>query len=198
MATTQKTTKQNETGHDVNYGSFKKAVSLCTSLGAAWAPPSAALKLVNLNVKATGLDNVFKDYRLALGTWKTKIGIRENLFEPVNLLMTRVDNVAQACDVTEEFKREVTQIVKKIKGIRAAPKVKQVIVPNANPTDAVINNISAAQTGIDHKLANLEVLTDMLTNETNYTPTETELKVVALSAMLTALKGSEYRCYRCI
>jgi hypothetical protein len=48
--------------------------------------------------------------------------------------------------------------------------------------------ISAAQTDIDHKIDNYEMLFQMLKLEPGYTPNENELKLAAIQTMITGMK----------
>jgi len=181
---------KSETGHYVNNANFKKVVKYCEAKGTSYTPANTKISLANLQTKVTNSENALSDFSKKGAVWGKAVNEREAAYEPVNKLMTRVRNAAKTSEnVTEGFIKDVHGLVNVILGVRATPKMKTTPEDPNVPTDDSIVQISAAQTGYNHKYGNIETLVNTLTAEPNYSPNEADLKATALAALLTDLNS---------
>jgi len=178
------TSKKSETGHVVNIGNFKGLLNYCNLLGAKYNPSNAAIGIANMQAVYTASSTA----QSALNAAKTPLVLAVNdravAFDPLNKLMTRVVNEVGASDVPAQFVKDIRSLTKKISGVRIVPKIKQ--DPNT-PPEALINYISASQTGVDHKLDNLDQLISLLSAEPHYAPSETDLTTASLTTYYNSL-----------
>ncbi len=100
-------------------------------------------------------------------------------------LSTRLVNAFAATDASVEMVKDAKAINRKLQGKRAKA-IEAPIDPNAPaPT-----TISASQQSYDQLIEHFNNLIELLKTEPTYTPNETELKIVTLTAQLAALKAA--------
>lgn len=181
-----------QTGYLQNCEGLFKLYGMILAQGADWTPADSSLTAANILVKHDEIDAAIGKFFDEAVKWAALVNFRGNAMKAVNPLLTRVNNEVQACNVTPEFKADVKSRVKNIQGVRATPKLKTLVaepgVPEGVPTEDSIEQISAAQTGIDDKLGHLGELIGMLENEPNYTTQIDLLKVANLKLWLIDLK----------
>ncbi|MEI6122787.1 MAG: hypothetical protein WCQ95_04095 [Bacteroidota bacterium] len=182
--------KINETGHLVNANNFSRIIPYCETLGTRYAPPDSAIGVLGLKAKKVTVDAAMLDFFNQWAPWTMAVNGRGDVLDLVDPMMTRIKNIVNVCDVSDRFKADVESIVKKIMGIRISPKLaKRINVENA-PEDDLIVQISASQQGVDNKIGNVTKLLALLDLEPKYTPSETELKLPALTAFLGDLNDA--------
>jgi hypothetical protein len=179
--------KISQTGHDQNCAKFGKVYFFVKSK-TDFTPPDISLTEPKVLNKWNEMKQAIDEHNNEAAKWGGLVNIRGDAMKLVNPFMTQVKNTVLACPVSESFKKDVTAKVKKIQGVRATPKIK--VVPGTEvPTDESIKQISAAQTGIDDKLAFIAELILMLKNEPLYTPAIDAHKVAELTTWLAGLNG---------
>ena len=178
---------KSETGHAVNAANFSRIIQYCVAMGAEYTPPDAAISVANLQIAETAIKESLANYNLKAVPWMQAVNAREAAIAPLSALLTKVKNLVNACDVSQEYKDDVKSIVKEIQGVRAKAKIVTEPGDNKAPTDATVKNISAAQTGYDNRVQNFDKLIQLLKIETGYAPNENELKVTSLNTLLTDL-----------
>lgn len=180
-------TSKSESGHAVNVANFSRIIQYCAAMGADYTPPDSAISVVNLKVAEADMKDCLADFNLKAVPWMLAVNDRELAIAPLNKLLTKVKNLANACDVSQEFKNDVKSIVKEIQGVRAKPKIVTEPGDDKAPTTGTIKNISAAQTGYDNRVQNFDKLIQLLKAEPGYAPLEDELKTATLKDLLTTL-----------
>ena len=159
---------KSETGHAVNAANFKRLVYYCQEQGARYNPPDASISLVNLQLVAGKIETAMEDFNIKKAPWMQAVNEREDAIGKVNKYVTKVKNLVEVCDVTQQFKDDVKGLVREIQGVRATPKIKTVAGDPNTPTDNSIVQISASQQGVDNKISNivcLRLLNDMDSND---------------------------------
>ncbi|MEI6853219.1 MAG: hypothetical protein WCL06_10265 [Bacteroidota bacterium] len=182
--------KISQKGHYQNMAAIYGMYGLVKAKGAAWTPVDTSLTDANILLKWEEMRDSFKIYIKEKIGWGTKVNFRELGMETVNPLMTRVKNEVMASTANANFKADVVSKVKKIQGVRATPKMKMEADTPDVPTDDSVDQISAAQTGIDDKLGNVGELIALLGAEPLYTTQINELKVVNLGTWLDDLNDN--------
>lgn len=184
--------KRSETGHAVNAANFVRIIKYCEELGGAYTPPDEALSIEKLLIKAENMKNAIADYNAKSAPWVQSVNEREYAIAPLNKLLTRVRNLVKACAVKQQFKDDVSSLVKEIQGVRAKAKVVTEPENPLVPTSESVKNISAAQTGYDNRLNNFDRLIELLKVEPGYTPEEDDLKISALEDLQTVLEDRNH------
>jgi hypothetical protein len=175
-----------ETGHARNCQRFAELISFCEGYGAVYQPQNHALSVADLQtLLAAGQDGI-DGVTTAMGPWKNAVSERREAFRGLRPLTTRVINAfavsgapQSAVDQAESFKR-------KIDGERA----KQVEDDPSTPENEAENTISVSQQSYTQLVEHLDNLIQVLTDSGQYNPAETDLKLLALNTLSTALKAA--------
>ncbi len=175
-----------ETGHVVNHGNLNKAIAIVKSIGTRYQPSNADILLAALILHFAAEKAIFKIVNEKGAIWVIKIKARQVIFLPLDKILTQVYNYAASTKISKNVLENIASDIKKIKGIRAVPKLKTV---EGQPTDESVNQISAAQTGIDHTINNLDALIQILIAEPLYDPQETEITTDTLTTLLTDINS---------
>ena len=174
-----------ESGDAVNLGSLGDVNNFIILMDEDYQPGNDEIQPDKVAQKITDGTNALESLNSKSQAMTQTINDLAGGLKPVNALMTRVSSAAKASKASPEFKEHVIAQIKKIKGIRIKPKIKQ----DANtPPEKLIKYISASQTGIDNKLNNIQKLYEMLLGEPLYLPNEIELKGEAIKGLYTDLK----------
>ena len=81
-----------ETGHARNVEHFSTLISFVQGYGAAYAPSNAAISVASLQGKLAAAEGMIDGVTATMAPWKTKVNDRENAYEGVRKLVTRVVN----------------------------------------------------------------------------------------------------------
>ena len=177
-----------ETGNAKNVANFEDLISFCTGYGASYNPSKASIKLAALTTKRTDAVNALAKVNSFLPPWTNAINAREEVFNPLSKLITRVVNAVVASDVPKEIIADVKTIARKLQGKRASAKVATVVDNPATPEDESAKSISASQMSFDSRIENMDKLIQLLTAQAGYTPNEPELTVAGLTTVFTNMK----------
>lgn len=178
-----------ETGHAKNVANFEDLISFCTAYDATFNPSKAAIKISNLSTTYTNAKNSISTVTTDLTALNNAINARMIVFSPVKKLTTRAINALMATDATDQTVNDAKVIARKIQGKRATPKQTLSPVAPAGSTVTLSKNISASQQSYDSIIDHFSKLINLLSNESKYTPNETDLKVTALTALLNDMKA---------
>lgn len=175
-----------ETGHALNVAHFQQLISFVDSWGAPYAPTNASIALTALNTKLTDAQSAIGEVINAVAASKTAINDRENLFEPVNRLVTRVVNFYESTGAEQNQIDDVRSLKKKLDGTRSKPVVDD---PNT-PEDESQNSISSSQQSYTQKVQHLDGIIELLGGDVLYAPSEVPLKLGTLNTLSTSLKAA--------
>jgi len=178
---------KSETGHAVNADNHEKLYFKVKAQGLKYNPQDAAISEASLLAKNTKIKDTRATFRVKAGPWMKVVNDREHAMDPVDALMTQVKNAADASMGSPQFKIDVTNLVKKIKGIRISEKIETDPNDPNLPTDESVEQISASHTGYANKVENIGMLASLLHAETGYAPMEDEVKATAITALFEAL-----------
>lgn len=177
-----------EKGHGKNVANFEQLTSYCASLGTAYNPSKAALKLTALQSLYKSADNSLNTVNATFNTHSNVIAAREAAFKPLKKLITRVSKSFESSDVTDEVKQNAKSIVTKLQGQRVSAKLteeeKKELAANGDQT----KQVSASQMSFDSRILNLDKFIKLLASTPQYAPNETDLKTATLTTLYTDLK----------
>ena len=138
---------------------------------------------------ATNSKNAINAVNAALPAYSNAVSAREAAFQPLSKLVTRIMNALKAADTTQQVDESAQTLVRKLQGRRASAKLteeeKKVMAGQGKEQ----KEISASQLSYDSRLDNFDKLIKLLTSITQYAPNEADLKVTALTTLLTDLKA---------
>lgn len=160
--------EKTESGHAKNIGNFEKIISKCENLGEIYNPAVPHLKLPALKTSLTGGKAALAAVNQAETPWVIAVNARDEVFNPLKKLSTKVINALKAF-VSVALLKDARSIVNKIQGKRS--------VPTDNPQS------SASQTGFDNQINNFDRLLTLMESVPEYLPNEEELTIVSLRAL---------------
>ena len=178
-----------ETGHAINVANFESIIADVTSYGATYNPSKASLKLAALNTQLTAAKGVINAVSAAEPALKLTTDARDAAFKTLSPLVTKVINALKATDTTDQVDETATTLVRKLQGRRATPKKTEEQKKVAADAGKEIIEISTSQMSFDSRIDNFDKLIKLLSSVTLYAPNEADLKVTALTAVLTDLKA---------
>jgi hypothetical protein len=173
--------KTNESGHAVNVDNFSLLGNFCGHFGLEYNPTQSIITLTSIKeIKANSLEALkYVDIKFALYT--QAVNQRQNAFEPLGKLTTRIINMLDASGAPDNTVKDARTIVRKIQGRRAHEN-------SEATTDKVNENkISASQQSFANMTANFLKLIEFIKSEKTYTPNNKELTVAALENMYNKL-----------
>lgn len=172
-----------ETGHARNVEHFQQLISFCTGYGADYDPTNAAIGLAALATKlgeaGASLDAVQSD----LAPWKNKVADRENIYEGIRPLSTRIVAAFDACGADDNKVDNVKTFHRQIHGARAKA------LPNddpGTPEDEAEGNSVSHQSYVQVAEA-FGQLIKILDQEPLYSPNEVPLQVPTLTTLRNSM-----------
>ena len=178
-----------ETGHAKNVANLDDLISFVIGYGTAFNPSKASIKLTALQTLSTSAKNAINAVNAALPAYSNAVAAREAAFEPLNKLITRVNNALKATDTTEQVDESAKTLVRKIQGTRATAKKTDEEKAAEKAAGKETKEISSSQMSYDSRLDNFDKLIKLLTSVTLYAPNEADLKVTALTTLYNDLKA---------
>jgi hypothetical protein len=174
-----------ETGNAKNVANFQDLVAFVTAYGLTYNPSKSALKLPQLAVLYTAAQATLADVITKNTAFNGKVNERVIAFSNLRPLATRLISALQTTDATPQKVADAKTFNKKIQGVRATPLPATGGVPD--PNTPAPTTISTSQQSFDQQIQHFAGIIAVLQSETSYTPNETELKIVTLTAKLTDL-----------
>ena len=167
-----------EKGHAKNIANLKLLITHILGLGTRYNPsnPNIAIEILqNLYDKAFADQKNVNDLE---APYKNAVTDRENLFKPLNRLITKLRKTYKTTQgvSTKELENFMT-IARKIKGDRKKP-----IAESSDPA-SIENQYSISQLSYDQRTNNLDLLIGLLENTSSYNPNEDSYKTTTLQAM---------------
>ncbi|MDI6740144.1 MAG: hypothetical protein QME74_07250 [Candidatus Edwardsbacteria bacterium] len=172
-----KKVSKTESGHAKNSANFGLLINTVEGYGAKYNPTVAELAVAKLKTLKGSLDTTIFAVASADAPYKAAVNKRQEAFDGMSNLATRVAN-ALAVVGSDRENKDAKNLVKKIRGGGKA-KVED------PAKDA--EGISISQLSYDNRIANFKVLVALLNVIPAYKPNEVDLKVTALTVYLNTL-----------
>ncbi len=182
-----------ETGHARNVSHFEQIIAHCVGLGEIFNPSNHAITIEATNQLLTRSRGVINLVSQKHNLYSEAVDAREILFQNLDKFVTRLLRAMQSSTITDEKIEDAKTIIRKIKGQRA----KSISQNTAQLIDNQIEDSSlnqpvkksSSQRSYDNRLENFAKLIDLLQNDPNYSPNETELKTTTLLAMVADMRA---------
>ncbi len=175
-----------ETGHARNVERFSQMISFVQGYGADYAPSNAAIGVAALQAKLAAANAGIDGVTSALAPWKVVVNDRQNAFEGIRKLTTRVVNSFDASGAPKNAVDDAKTFKRKIDGARAT--TLPVDDPNTPEDESKGNSVS--QQSYTQLVEHLDNLIGLLNSTGTYAPNETELQLASLTTYSTSLKGA--------
>ena len=175
-----------ETGHARNVEHFGTMIVFVDGWGAAYNPSNAAIELAALQAKLAAALNAIDAVTTAVAPWKVNVNFRENKFAGISQLVTRVVNSFAASGAEDNAIEDAKGYQRKINGSRATALPED---DPETPEDESQGN-SVSQRSYTQLVEHFDNLIELLDNDANYAPNETELQITQLQARSAELKDA--------
>jgi hypothetical protein len=178
-----------ETGHPINVANFDVIIADVMSYGATYNPSKASLKIAALTTLSTASKTAVNAVSAAEPAYKLARDARDAAFKPLSPLVTKAINALKATDTTAQVDETAQTLVRKLQGRRATPKKTEEQKKVVADAGKEVVEISSSQMSFDSRIDNFDKFVKLLASVTLYAPNEADLKVTALTAVLTDLKA---------
>ncbi len=180
-----------ETGNAKNVANFEDLISFCNGYGATYNPSKDALTIAKLQDLQTQAKASLQQVKTTKTGFDNATNSRQLAFKDLKPLATRVVNALSVSGASALAVADAKTINRKIQGAKANGGTKTPTTtadPNAStPTD---KTISTSQQSYDSLIDHFTKLIETVSQDANYKPNETELKVATLQTKLDSLKAS--------
>lgn len=170
-----------ETGHSINAENFGDLIAFCTSYGITFNPSNNRIKLPALNTKHGDATAALTAVSNKFAAWVVKVNDRNEVFEPFELLITRIVGAVASSGASKLFLADVKTLGRKLQGKRSSKKKPTVPDNPQTPENESQKSISASQMSFDSRIANFERLIELLLVEPLYIPNEADLTTASLT-----------------
>ncbi len=182
-----------ETGHAKNTDNFDTLIAAVTTFGTKYNSTNTDISVASMQLLYTSGAANINNVSLKNKPYQTAVAIRKVDYKGLSPLCTRIIGAMKSSKITKESIITAKGYVRKIRGVRA----EAIPVPDpkkASGGDIVAITHSVAQTSFTNLVAHLNDLTNLLIAETNYTPNETDLDTVGLTALIAKFKKDNRDC----
>ncbi|MBN1462774.1 MAG: hypothetical protein JW922_03760, partial [Paludibacteraceae bacterium] len=177
--------KLNETGHAKNVANLEKLIIATTALGTAYNPAANNLKSTNLTALKKNCSDAFTALYNAESAYKKAVGSRDASFENLSKLVTRVFISLKVSGASAQDIEKAQTLVRLLHGRRAKAKKETEGTAISTEGQKETKTVSVSRMSYDSRIENLDRLIKLLTSITAYKPNEADLKLTALTAMVT-------------
>ena len=163
-----------EVGHAKNIANLNLLNTNIVALGATYNPSNPKLLLPNLQTIYTTAFTEQSSVNNLVAPYSVAVDEREILFKPLNRELTKLRKAYKATEgVTQVQLEDFMTIIRKLKGIK---KSKDKL--STDPQEAQ-DSYSTSQMSYDQRTNTMDLLISLLQNTPNYSPNESEYKIVA-------------------
>lgn len=171
--------KTNETGHYKNVTSLQALKVFAEGLGTAYNPQKDSLKLPNIILLSNETNTLHEAVRNQINTVSLTVDQRQLVFENVKPLSTRVINTMTSTNVDPKTIDDAKYFNAKIQGTRIQKK-----------DNGEEGGKSVSRQSYDSIYENFKSIIDLLKQDGNYEPLETELSIAGLTKKLSDIKAA--------
>ena len=169
-----------ESGHAINVANFKTLIEKCNTIS-TWSPSNSALRIGDLNTQHTNCKNSLDSLNTIVSNAKTPINQNNDLFAPLNKLVTRVVNFFDSTMASSQAKKDARGMANVIRGYNA--KKPKGLAPDAEW-------VSQSHQSMVQKANKFKELIDFIASDGNYNPNEVELQIPTLTTLWTDMNTS--------
>ncbi|WP_293894649.1 hypothetical protein [Flavobacterium sp.] len=163
-----------EVGHAKNIANLNLLNTNIVALGATYNPSNLKLLLPNLQTIYTTSFTQQASVNNLVAPYSVAVDEREVIFKPLNRELTKLRKAYKATEgVTQVQLEDLMTIIRKLKGIK-----KSKSSTSTDPTEQQ-DSYSTSQMSYDQRTNTMDLLISLLQNTPNYSPNESEYKIVA-------------------
>jgi len=174
-----------ETGHAKNIANFQDLISFCQGYGASYNPTKESLKIPQLQA----LYQLAQDKLNATKTQKTAFDTatneRRNSFANLKPLATKIINAFAVSGADTLAIADAKTVNKKLQGTSSK---KSITTTDNLPPSGELKGASTSQQSYDRLIDHFANLIQVVEQNSNYTPNETELQIATLQTKLAELQ----------
>lgn len=178
-----------ETGHARNCERFEQLISFASGYGADYHPANTAITLANLQAKLTEAKATIDGVTAANAPFKVAVNDRQDEFEGIRKLATRVVNSFEAAGASQNEVADAKSLKRKIDGARKTALPKD---DPPTPGGGDSKGSSVSQQSFTQLIEHLDNLIALLASTGAYAPHEPELQLTALNARAASLKTANF------
>lgn len=161
-----------EVGHTKNVANLGTGIQILQEMGALYNPSNTNILLVNLLPIKTAIDSSITVLNNKIPIYKNAVANREIAIAPLGKRTTKVLNFSKSINISTTDKENIANQVKKVRG-DTKPKT-------VNPITSETTGISTSQMSYDSRIANLDILINIVSSHAEYIPNETDIQVASL------------------
>jgi hypothetical protein len=175
-----------KTNVEKTVAAFDMLVGFCNTHGAVYNPSKGSLKMTALNTLLVTAEQTLQAVRNAGTNLTVAINARQQVFNTLPKLGTRIVNALYATDASPELIEDVNRFRHRLRSrvVPGRPPVAVNPVP-ADPDQKVRGPL--AYTDHDSKIATMTLIVQLLASEPSYAPNEADLQVGALKKLMATL-----------
>jgi hypothetical protein len=174
-----------ETGHAKNIANFQDLISFCQGYGASYNPTKESLKILQLQALYQLAQDKLNATKTQKTTFDTATNERRNSFANLKPLATKIINAFAVSGADTLAIADAKTVNKKLQGTTSKKSTTDETNPENTPSK---NSISTSQQSYDRLIDHFANLIQVVEQNTNYTPNETELQVATLQTKLAELQ----------
>ena len=164
-----------ETGHYKNVVNLNTLKVFTEGLGAEYTPQKDVLKIPNLTTLLDDATRLHNEVKEQINTVSLAVDQRQLVFENVKPLSTKVINTMSSTNVLQKTIEDAKFLNAKIQGTRIKSKTQEV----TSEEEAKSNSVS--RQSYDSIYENFKSLNNLMQQDSNYNPEETEVSVSGLT-----------------
>ena len=178
---------QIESGISTYTGHFRMLIDVCIVFGDAYNPQNTDLQIASLEAQLASVQTSINNTDTLAPVLITAASARQDKFTLATSLSTRILAAATVLRLPSAVITHIKELVRKLRGDRARKLTeKDMIGANGEPA----KHISVSQVSFNEKIEHFNKLIDLVNSQPAYTPTETELTVASLTALLNEMRES--------
>jgi hypothetical protein len=171
-----------ETGHEKNVENFGELIAKAKSMGTKYKPTSTRLQLPAMEAMLAEGRKTMKDCKVGLEQYGTAVNNREDAYDGIKKLSTRVMGALRGSDAKKAKVEDAKTWHDKIQNNQKGKNEK------AEGEEKEGKGKSTSQQSYDKLKGNFEQLVLVLKGEAEYKPEEDDLKVATLEAYIGSLE----------
>lgn len=176
--------KTNETGHYKNVVSLQTLKVFAEGLGTAYNPQKNSLKLPQVVLLSAETDSLHNAVRDQINTVSLTVDTRQLVYLNIKKLSTRVINTMSSTNVDPKTIDDAKFFNAKIQGARIEKKVK------SEDGEKTGKSSSVSRQSYDSLYENFKSIVNLLEQDGNYEPLETDLNIGGLTTKLNDMKAA--------
>jgi hypothetical protein len=178
---------QIESGINTYIGNFRLLITICKGFGQSYNPQNPALQTAAMETQLAAVQASVNNVDTLMPAWLTAVGIRQDKFNPLIPLATRIQATAIVLDLPAPIVTRIKEVVRKLRGARAHRLTeKDLTDANGEP----VKHTSVSQTSFNEKIEHFNQLIDLVASQPAYAPSETDLSVASMTELLNEMRTS--------